>query len=1392
VGNKGGEHAARWGLVPMAAPPRHNEGVEGGGHARGRCESYIFATNLVECLKPGDFVLETGCQTNFIQHKVLRSLQGKGVNVRKGRHQPVRYVRGVGSIRVHMRNVAPVDVYIPEVGAWLAFTATDSPVPALIGTDTFNAHRFIFDFGKQQIQIRSVPIPCQSLPVCIVTLCCLRDEGRAVKPYALVSPDHVDRDCNVRESSETMCVRTCAEGRCFTWDQFKAFAAVCDSMTSDRVAPVLTTLPMTVVASDLALPIENAESEDEVGDVHESPAGARAGAISPDCAEESVRSADAPYEGVTAAPLIGVNTITVDQHEKVPEELVKLIVKIHRKLQCTHDTDTIVQRLRCDPLATALKPTQVAKIVFDTIARCEWCPEKRAAPRHQNVRGRIRSRIGETVLMDLNFFPADADPILCLLDMFSHLAKTKQLKGKTEEDLIEGFKDLWLEANMPKLENLLSDNESALGGNLMKFFLAANSILVNKTVPYTPQQIGLIECLGSHIVKEAIILKKQLSITKQQALRMATSMFNTTHNQNKITPQQFLNGTTGDADHDSTWEGFMPGDKTTVYHRQCANREGMRERIIDAQNKHFLTTCKNTRSQMPKPWLKPGAIVRFKQGSVWHGPAEVIYVSEKANKVWLDNGGDHVRATWDSCVPVHDDNLTRVVNSVNCEDIWPELKENPTTPKAYKISICDICQHHCGNEYNLRTHKKAKHGVLPPLMLTESVKSSDLVDTVQEVGTANFRLEHCADVEEFNTKMWQTNQKQMEAIAERYGIGGTTDRDILMNALKSKWALLVNNVTKMPQRPPTKADIAIRAHQERRQVPELSAQAKRDEIARMEHNAIRPVRSDPDDTTPILTTLWNWEVKERDAVGLPTVVKERCVIQGQREPWQHLLDCSAPTVEYTMNSVFYQTILQKRLETIKRDPRSTAWMLRVDDVERAFHQSDPLERRIRIKPPPEAHVEKGILWEVIVGADGLKSSPNLWFWTFVRACEACGGRVLSWSPCVILYFGDHGSLQGLLKFHVDNLDFAGNKHFDDEFLRRLYARFRFKGTQFLLQPTPVMGVTMQWCEDDQGVHLCFSGFESITRLQQIPMPAQCLLPEALDGPTLSLVRGQIGKLTAMRKTHWLLSGALVQLSCGLAGQPTWQLVTELNVVIEHVLRTSQLGVVMHGVDTGCQDFWEGGVIFGESDASFQTLPRAGSQAGHVVLFGKVMDLQPKRVEERCALFGERWSPQTTSAHRISQVATSTHATELLSTCELAQQVIMYKEAWFECTRKTVISAMGGDMKGVFDSLMFNKTIEAKLALRSLWMMRNLLSSGQLDLVVRIPRAMLVADVLSNPRWSMERFVREVAMQGVCKFVVDLEVYGRNFGHYIWNARSCMLKPVMGSPKDFRRVGWGDQ
>ena len=187
---------------------------------------------------------------------------------------------------------------------------------------------------------------------------------------------------------------------------------------------------------------------------------------------------------------------------------------------------------------------------------------------------------------------------------------------------------------------------------------------------------------------------------------------------------------------------------------------------------------------------------------------------------------------------------------------------------------------------------------------------------------------------------------------------------------------------------------------------------------------------DMPDSDNIIST--EWVLVEKEKMDGSKVIKARLCLRGDQERALHNIPRESPTVN---------KISVKLLVTLAV---SQGWDISSIDVERAFLQSDQIEREVYVRPPVEMNLPRGKVLQLKKTAYGLVDASRAFFLKQAKELKNIGFHPLSMDPAMFIHkSGRSGMCDGGAAVHVDDAMMAGKAEVVDKAQEQLKERLKY-------------------------------------------------------------------------------------------------------------------------------------------------------------------------------------------------------------------------------------------------------------------------------------------------------------------------------------------------------------
>ena len=172
----------------------------------------------------------------------------------------------------------------------------------------------------------------------------------------------------------------------------------------------------------------------------------------------------------------------------------------------------------------------------------------------------------------------------------------------------------------------------------------------------------------------------------------------------------------------------------------------------------------------------------------------------------------------------------------------------------------------------------------------------------------------------------------------------------------------------------------------------------------------------------------NWMLVEKVIDG-ELAVKARLCVRGDQE--ESIFRTDSPTVHKNSINIFFMLAA------------TNGWRIQTSDVKCAFLQGEDIDREVFVKPPKERRI-KGVIWKMLKRAYGLTDASSFFYLELLSTLNDLRCIQSKFDPAVYLYYGNNGSLDGIILSHVDDLlHGSGSCEFYKNVMEPLKKKFQF-------------------------------------------------------------------------------------------------------------------------------------------------------------------------------------------------------------------------------------------------------------------------------------------------------------------------------------------------------------
>ena len=393
------------------------------------------------------------------------------------------------------------------------------------------------------------------------------------------------------------------------------------------------------------------------------------------------------------------------------------------------------------------------------------------------------------------------------------------------------------------------------------------------------------------------------------------------------------------------------------------------------------------------------------------------------------------------------------------------------------------------------------------------------------------------------------------------------------------------------------------------------------------------------------------------------------------------------------------------------------WKLQSIDIHAAFLQGSEIDRTVFLRPPVEANTTK--IWKLQKCVYGLSDAPRQFYLRLREELSTLGVMQSSGDPG-LYYWTRSNTLEGILVCHVDDMLWSGTKQFHEEVIELLRQALSFGTEQSVA--FRYIGIEIQQ-HDDFSISVNQNNFaRSLTKLA-IPVGVDKHAP--LSDSQRKNMRSKLGQL------NWLANVSRPEISfdvCFLSSKQKESTLVDLQAVNKIISRVQSIdsSLTFPVLDE------ESLKITVYADASFNSLPKGGSQGAQLVL------LTDKY--RNCSPIG--WN--SSRLRRVVRSALGAETLAFCDGCELAFYIADNTSALQHKEQKVKVDAIT-DSRSLFEALGSTKQPSNHRLRVEINALRDMVDEG--DISVRLVKgARQISDPLTK-RGASDKLLLDVLQRG---------------------------------------------
>ena len=397
---------------------------------------------------------------------------------------------------------------------------------------------------------------------------------------------------------------------------------------------------------------------------------------------------------------------------------------------------------------------------------------------------------------------------------------------------------------------------------------------------------------------------------------------------------------------------------------------------------------------------------------------------------------------------------------------------------------------------------------------------------------------------------------------------------------------------------------------------------------------------------------------------------------------------------------------------------SHGWTPETSDVKSAFLQGRQLDRLVTIKPPKEADVPKGKLWQLRVALYGLNDASLQFFLKCKEILLKLNCVQSLVDPAMFMKYGSREELIGVIVSHVDDFMHGGTPEFKTTVTNKLAEIFQMGKTE----ANKFKYVGYQIEQSDRGIKVDQNEFASEVPVINVKPGRAKDVDDELTDDEKSLLRKIAGKV------GWLARGTrpdLVFAQIEMSTKFTNGKVKDLNQAAKVTRKIKDSESSLFISNLGSVENWS---IEVSTDASLGNLNEGvSSTEAHLILI--------RDQEGNCA-------PIMWQANKIKRVVDSSLAAEALSLLAGLEEAIYLREIIeeiFKLKNKSVPVHAIVDNKGLTDALHSTTPVTNRRFRRDIGAIKQMMSQKEVLTVQWCPGSEQLADPMTKrgaPAWEL--------------------------------------------------------
>ena len=1006
-------------------------------------------------------------------------------------------------------------------------------------------------------------------------------------------------------------------------------------------------------------------------------------------------------------------------------------IKLHR--QFAHPpAERLIKLLSNSPYS---HDQELKQIIKDVSESCVVCKRYKRQPRRPVVGMPLATRFNHTVAMDLKFIRGII--IIHVIDSFTRFSAAGVLPSKEPKGIITFLFTHWINIFGPP-KQFLTDNGGEFVNKEFDSMCEAFNVTVKRTAAESPWSNGICERYNQVLEEMVNKILEDVNCSMSVAVSWAVCAKNSLSNMHGFSPAQLVFGYTPmlpcvqqDKPPALTEESYA---KYIEEHLQAMRKS--RSAFIHSESSQRIkrALAHNLRSSNDEKYLS-GDSVYFKRENEarWHGPAHVVgqdgqYVLVKTQSSWIrvhpsklilaktdqvdDNYFDesnkekskHKKGPDSILDPANSISISDPENSTDEDSEVPSFSEEthqqPVEPQNIEESS-DIHTLSEDTEPDIMNNKKEDTTETKKKEKSKAFKSGMKIAVkfngqqswtyatiVSRSGKAKgkyaneYNVEIDNEIQQINLDTEVSELKVVEntlkPISEE-----AKDTEKASNGSPSEADEIIGPNTESAERNENR-ELAIQSDAESTESEEIYL--SRVFFTQINGEVLKAKEKELKDWKDrrVYTEIENkgqkcvsvkWLIKPKLVNGnLKT--KGRLVARGFEEKAEIRRDspaCSKSGVRLALMII-----------------ATNNWKLKSMDVQRAFLQTEDIEREVIIKPPKEAETLK--LWLLNRPVYGLKDASRRWFLK-VRTEMATLGCEWSYLEPSIFFWKIENQIQGILTCFVDDMMYGGTIEFENQVIKNISKSIDIGSHE----EEHFMYIGFNLSQESNGT-IIVDQFEYTDKLQEIPCISshskQYNAKQEISEQEKTAMRSAVGKL------NWLATVTRPDISyyvCQLSSTihcATQKDLVKLNKVIKEV-KHNPISVKVP-VFSSTSDIEL--VVF--ADAAFANLSDKGSQGGYIIFVTDNLNSS---------------YPLDWSSHKLKRISRSTLTAETQALLDAVNAAVYFSKLISVITNTIPKITCYTDSKSLVENCKTSHVVDEKRLLIELACIRESIDKGEVIL-----------------------------------------------------------------------------